>query len=50
MLWNSGTGFGGLTAFIFAGLLVIPILDINRKYYGAKIMGFLLLTFYAAMF
>ena len=38
-----------MVAFIFADLIVIPILDIYRKYYGLKMAGFLFVTFYAAM-
>ena len=36
-------------AFLFADLIVLPILDIYRKYYGAKIAALLLLVFYASM-
>lgn len=49
VLWNNGISFGGVIAFIFADLIVLPILDIYRKYYGLKMTGFLLATFYAAM-
>jgi uncharacterized protein len=49
VLWNGGISFGGVIAFIFADLIVLPILDIYRKYYGLKMAAFLLLTFYAAM-
>jgi hypothetical protein len=49
VLWNGGISFGGVIAFIFADLIVLPILDIYRKYYGLKMAGFLLLTFYIAM-
>ncbi len=49
VLWNGGISFGGVIAFIFADLIVLPILDIYRKYYGWKMMGFLFGTFYAAM-
>src|SRR6516165_401055 len=49
VLWNSGISFGGVIAFIFADLIVFPILDIYRKYYGLKMSGFLLATFYVAM-
>jgi uncharacterized protein len=37
-------------AFIFADLIVLPIINIYRKYYGLRVAGFLLATFYAAMF
>ena len=49
VLWNGGISFGGLIAFIFADLIVLPILDIYRRYYGLRMMGFLLVTFYASM-
>jgi uncharacterized protein len=49
VLWNGGISFGGVLAFIFADLIVLPILDIYRKYYGWKMAGFLLATFYATM-
>ena len=49
ILWNGGISFGGVLAFIFADLIVLPILDIYRKYYGWKMAGFLLATFYATM-
>src|SRR5206468_3823051 len=49
VLWNGGISFGGVIAFIFADLIVLPVLDIYRKYYGWKMAGFLFATFYAAM-
>jgi uncharacterized protein len=49
VLWNGGISFGGVIAFIFADLIVLPILNIYRKYYGLRVAGFLLVTFYAAM-
>ncbi len=49
VLWNGGISFGGVIAFIYADLLIVPILNIYRKYYGAKMMLTLLATFYAAM-
>src|SRR5467141_2325957 len=49
VLWNGGISFGGVIAFIFADLIVLPVLNIYRKYYGLKMAGFLFFTFYAAM-
>jgi uncharacterized membrane protein YraQ (UPF0718 family) len=49
VLWNGGISFGGVIAFIFADLIVLPILDIYRKYYGWKMAAFLLASFYATM-
>ncbi len=36
VLWSSGISFGGVLAFLFADLIVIPILLIYRKYYGIR--------------
>ncbi|MDF3298913.1 permease [Streptomyces tropicalis] len=49
VLWKGGISFGGVIAFIYADLLILPILNIYRKYYGARTAGFLLVTFYAAI-
>ncbi len=49
VLWNGGISFGGVVAFIFADLIVLPVLDIYRRYYGFRMAGFLLASFYAAM-
>ena len=49
VLWNGGISFGGVISFIFADLIVLPILNIYRKYYGARMTWFLLWTSYAAM-
>jgi uncharacterized protein len=49
VLWNGGISFGGVASFIFADLIVLPILNIYRKYYGARVTWFLLGTFYASM-
>jgi len=49
VLWKGGISFGGVVSFIFADLIILPILDIYRKYYGWKVMGYILLTFYITM-
>jgi uncharacterized membrane protein YraQ (UPF0718 family) len=49
VLWNGGISFGGVVAFLFADLIVLPILDIYRKYYRLKISAFLLVIFYISM-
>ncbi len=49
VLWNGGISFGGVVSFIFADLLILPILNIYRKYYGVRMTLVLLGTFYAAM-
>ena len=49
VLWKGGISFGGVVSFIFADLIILPILDIYRKYYGWKVMGYILLTFYVTI-
>jgi len=49
VLWNGGISFGGVVAFIFADLIIVPILVIYRKYYGTRMMLFILGTFYVTM-
>jgi uncharacterized membrane protein YraQ (UPF0718 family)/YHS domain-containing protein len=36
VLWSGGISFSGMLAFLFADLIVLPILAIYRKYYGTK--------------
>jgi len=49
VLWNGGISFGGVISFLFADLIIIPILNIYRKYYGGRMSLYLLLVSYAAM-
>lgn len=49
ILWRGGISFGGVVSFIFADLIVLPVLDIYRRYYGGKVMLYILATFYVTM-
>jgi uncharacterized membrane protein YraQ (UPF0718 family) len=49
VLWNGGISFGGVLSFIFADLIILPILNIYRRYYGFRMAAFLLGTFYVTM-
>ena len=49
VLWNGGISFGGVIAFIYADLIVLPIINIYRKYYGWKATAFVVVIFYFAM-
>jgi len=49
VLWRGGISFGGVVSFIFADLIILPILNIYRKYYGWKVMSYIFLTFYVTM-
>ncbi len=52
VLWSGGISFAGVISFVFADLIVLPILAIYRKYYGAafalRITGLMLITMAAA--
>ncbi|MGI9079763.1 MAG: permease [Acidimicrobiales bacterium] len=49
VLWNGGISFGGVISFIFADLIILPIILIYRKYYGTRVALIVTATFYAAM-
>ncbi len=49
VLWNGGISFGGVISFLFADLIILPILNIYRKYYGGRTSLYLLAVSYAAM-
>ncbi|WP_208321837.1 permease [Curtobacterium sp. PhB25] len=49
VLWNGGISFGGVISFIFADLIIIPIIIIYRKYYGWKAALRITGIFYGAM-
>ena len=49
VLWNGGISFGGVIAFIFGDLIILPILNIYRKYYGRRMMVYLFAVSYVAM-
>jgi uncharacterized membrane protein YraQ (UPF0718 family) len=49
VLWNGGISFGGIISFIFADLIVLPIINIYRKYYGWRMAIMLSGVLYGAM-
>ena len=49
VLWNGGISFGGVISFIFADLIIIPIILIYRKYYGTTAALRITAIFYGAM-
>jgi uncharacterized protein len=48
VLWSGGISFAGVLAFLFADLIVLPIIAIYRKYYGTsfalRITGLMFVT------
>jgi uncharacterized membrane protein YraQ (UPF0718 family) len=49
VLWRNGIGFGGAIAFIFGDLIILPILNSYRKYYGGRVAGYLFVVSYLTM-
>ena len=49
VLWGGGASFGGVVGFLFADLIVLPLLDIYRRYYGWRMALYMGAVFYAAM-
>src|SRR6056297_3924695 len=48
-LWGGGISFAGVIAFVYADLITIPVLNIYRKYYGWKVMLYILGVFFVTM-
>jgi uncharacterized protein len=40
-LWGGGASFGGMLAFLYSDLLIIPLLDVYRRYFGWRMMAYL---------
>ncbi len=49
LLWASGCGFGGVIAFIYGDLIVIPLIVAYRKYYGTRAAAYITAVLYASM-
>ena len=49
VLWSGGAGFGAVLAFLYGDLIVLPLLDVYRKYYGWRMAAYIAVVFYATM-
>ncbi len=49
VLWDAGVSFGGVLAFLYADLIVLPLLDVYRRYYGWKMAAYIAAVFYVTM-
>ena len=49
ILWSGGAGFGAVLAFLYGDLLVLPLLDVYRKYYGWRMAAYIAGVFYVTM-
>jgi uncharacterized membrane protein YraQ (UPF0718 family) len=36
ILWSGGISFGGVLAFIYADLIIVPLIVAYKKYYGMR--------------
>jgi len=49
VLWGGGVSFGGVLAFLYGDLIVLPLLDVYRKYYGLRPAAYIAAVLYASM-
>jgi uncharacterized protein len=49
VLWSGGISFAGVVAFLFADLIVIPIVLIYRKYYGGRFTARIVALMFVSM-
>jgi uncharacterized membrane protein YraQ (UPF0718 family) len=49
LLWTNGISFGGVISFIYADLIVVPIILIYRKYFGGRAAVYITVIFYVSM-
>ena len=49
MLWASGISFGGVLAFLYADLIVLPLFDVYSRYYGWRMAAYIGGVFYATI-
>ncbi len=49
VLWSSGISFGGVLAFLYADLIVLPLLDVYRRYYGWRMAAYIGAIFFITM-
>ena len=48
VLWQNGVSFGGVLAFIFADLLILPLVRTYRRYYGTRMAAVIAGAFFLA--
>lgn len=49
VLWAGGASFGGVLAFLYADLIVLPLLDTYRRYFGWRMAAYIAAVLYATM-
>ncbi|MBR0553391.1 permease [Stakelama marina] len=49
VLWGGGATFGGVIAFLYGDLIVLPLIDVYRRYYGWRMALYIALVLFASM-
>jgi uncharacterized protein len=49
LLWSNGISFGGVISFIYADLIILPLIFIYRKYYGVKAALYITAVLFVSM-
>ena len=49
ILWSGGISFGGVIAFIYADLIIVPLILVYGKYYGRRAAIYIALVLFASM-
>ena len=49
VLWSGGISFGGVISFIYADLIIVPLVLIYRKYYGNRAALYITAILFASM-
>ncbi len=49
ILWAGGASFGGVLSFLYADLIVLPLLDTYRRYFGWRMAAYLFVVLFATM-
>ena len=49
VLWGGGASFGGILAFLYADLIVLPLLDIYQRYFGWRMAAYIGGVFFVTM-
>lgn len=49
VLWSGGANFGGVLAFLYADLIVLPLIDAYRRYFGWRMAAYMAAVFFVTM-
>lgn len=49
VLWSGGASFGGVLAFLYADLIVLPLIDAYRRYFGWRMALYMTAVLFATM-